>query len=156
MKTFGKVVLGLAIAGLLIGGGVFIVKKVNAKNASNKASSTGGVSSFTSVNTDGNPIKLTRAATWQDIDYNEIESISDALVAKRRFNIVPKVDITNLTVTITFRDKDEKKLKNCSQSFGNVIKNSTYIMTCEFEFIQSLKIETYQVNVSTGEVSYFA
>lgn len=149
MKTFGKVILGIVFTGLLIGGGVFVAKQINAKKQ--QTENPGSV-----VNTGGNPIRLTRAATWQDIDVNEIESISDALVAKRRFNIVPKVDITNLTVTITFRDKDEKKLKNCSQSFGNVIKNSTYIMTCEFEFIQSLKIGTYQANVSTGEVSYFA
>lgn len=106
-----------------------------------------------SDNTDGNDKILSRSATNNDIYFNLSEEFSFSI----NYKIKPKVDITNLQITFTYYDKNNKPLTTKINTVGNVKKNIEYTVTVslsEFSFLDIFKINSVSAKVTGGTVSY--
>lgn len=138
-----KVLVAFIISALIFGGLVAIVKYVINQNTE------GG------INTDGNPILLTRAANISDIEINQDVEAS-IFNLKDTYVLIPKVDINNLTVTFAYYDDSDNFIKTREYNFGNVKKNVSYEASISHTVTELFTITKVQYRVSGGSVSYFA
>lgn len=133
----------ILIIAAIVGGTVFV-----GKCALNKATNGG-------INTDGNPILLTRAATNNDI---HLEQSIEASITnlKDSYIIIPNVDIKDLKITFKYYDSSKNLISTYTKEVGNVVKASSYTISVSHTLSETFTTSYYQYFVSGGTVSYFS
>lgn len=107
-------------------------------------------------NSDGNTRLLSRSANNGDIT---VDSSFDLSSLGNKIYIIPNVDISSLTVSITVYDKNKNVLTQKQQTLGNVTQGNQVSMTVsitDLGLIDTLNASYFTISVVGGTVSYFA
>ena len=107
-------------------------------------------------NSDGNTRLLSRSANNGDIT---VDSSFDLSSLGNKIYIIPNVDISSLTVSITVYDKNKNVLTQKQQTLGNVTQGNQVSMTVsitDLGLIDTLNTSYFTISVVGGTVSYFA
>jgi len=135
----------IAILGALIFG---VVKVVEYKQTQNSYNSEG--------NKDGNTKLFSRSANNNDII---VDSNLDLSSLGEKITITPQYDISSLTITITYYDKDKTALTSTSKYLGNVTKGNPVNITVslmDLDIKVAWNTRYSSISVTGGTVSYFA
>lgn len=111
---------------------------------------------FPDFSTTNNDKKLlSRPATYSDVSVTQNQDFS----LSNKFQLIPNTDISNLQITINFKDSNKKDIVSKTKTIGNVTKGKEYTFSfsiTEFSLVESFKIAYWNYEVTGGTISYFA
>ncbi len=99
---------------------------------------------------------LTRKATVNDIDFDYSIEVLNLSV---KIYVIPKVDIDDLALEISFYNSDRDRLKTMVKALGNVKEGERTEFTVsliEFSIPQMLTINYIRCDIESGTVSAFS